>query len=539
MAEVLVDLASVALPVLLNSVLSKMGDVDSLSTTEVSAQKNMNGSSDSSATMNVAPKSKMMEQQAPSLAINVSDMQATSDASVTQIMSDPVQVADFVILPTMTVNTVLYSTPIGPRSIKASSETRVSYLSRMYQFWRGDFDFMFIFTKTILIQTKLMAVFVPGALPTDPAPTAAQSTYYKHRVLMNPANEETYHLRVPFVSTTPFNEMRTETGMLYVIVYQPLVISVGDTNSIPVSILLSAVQLSLHEYVTLPDLDNQVIPFIPPEYSYNLIATSQANITNAVNDTATFSYITDSGAVHTGNCCKTNYAATTQRKPVIGTLKIFSSNHVYTPTTERTLVGEPAPGATAIWERIILVPTATTLIQEPWTIYTDANGNIWARGGTGPPSDCAIFAQNMIAIFEWPIIYSVFLNQEEVDKSNRATASRLEKKIKQDFCLVQLMSMKLMSEGKYTEAMALMTSFSEEEAIVDQGMDAAYYHEAHDKYVDQEERLRKLSRQSSCLSNIGDDTREKRICRDNMKERRAREMELEKNKRLQDRKSVV
>jgi hypothetical protein len=140
-----------------------------------------------------------------SQSLNVGGVQPTSRSTVADILRHETTLSYVSIAPSTTRGTVLYSTPVDPSTFNSSgSPSRVAWISRLYRFWRGDVKFKFVFTKTILQQTKILAVFVPGAGPNDPAPTPDRAFFYSHKVLMNPANETDWSLDVPFVSINHF-----------------------------------------------------------------------------------------------------------------------------------------------------------------------------------------------------------------------------------------------------------------------------------------------------------------------------------------------
>jgi len=430
---------------LMSHIKGEANDFHSLATTEMvppltkmSAAGEIGGSSNpsSTTTMNITSQPNAMGASGSSASLQVADVQATASATVTQILSDPVLVSTFNITNTTTVGTVVYSTPISPRMINATAETRVGYLSRMYRYWRGDFDFHFVFTKTILIQTKLMAVFVPGATATSPPPTKAQSTYFKHNVLMNPANEESYHLRVPFVSTTPFNEMSESTGMLYVITFEPLVISVGDTNAIPVSIFMSGLNLDFHEYDLLPDLDNNVIPYVDPEYSYIYLAAANVSPITIIAGTGTVNFSSDNGTLLSaaiGNTAVSYPFTPTQRVPIWAQYYVYTGGSPYSSSTCFTLAGSPVFGEVALYSRGVycnaVVGAGTTVFG--LAVSVSSSGSLWVSVITPVITSGAYQYQVLMSanLWELPLNYSSLLSLEQTE-SLFSRISFLEKALK-------------------------------------------------------------------------------------------------------------
>jgi len=188
-------------------------------------------------------------------AITQGSIQPSVQTSVVDVLKHETVLYAGSIAPSTSVGTVVYSTPIDPSQLySGSNPSRVTWMSKLYKFWTGDLTFRFVFTKTILQQLKLIAVFVPGASASDPAPTPAQAYYYRHKVLMNPANEMEWSLDVPFVSTRPHHVMGEPTGMLYVMLFQPMAVSNNDASSISIDIFVAGTSLKFHEFVLLPAL---------------------------------------------------------------------------------------------------------------------------------------------------------------------------------------------------------------------------------------------------------------------------------------------
>lgn len=188
-------------------------------------------------------------------AIQQGSLQPSVQASTLDILQHETVLYAGSIAPSTSVGTVVYQTPIDPSQLySGSNPSRVTWISKLYKFWTGDLTFRFVFTKTILQQLKLIAVFVPGASASDPAPTPQQAYYYRHKVLMNPANEMEWSLKVPYVSTKPHQVMGEPTGMLYVMLFQPMAVSNNDASSISIDIFVAGTSLKFHEFVLLPAL---------------------------------------------------------------------------------------------------------------------------------------------------------------------------------------------------------------------------------------------------------------------------------------------
>jgi len=293
--------------------------------------------------------------------ITMSSMQATSAGTVSKLLRDPVQLRTFTITPATTVGTVVYKSQVGPRNLTADGTTRIDYLSRLYRYWKGNFVFQFMFTKTILIQFKLIAVFVPGATQLSQPPSAAEARFLEHHVIMNPENTQEYSIECPFISTKPIHQMSEITGMFYVIVFQPLVISAADTNSIPVVVSVSSTDLEFREYDLLPSVGTSVYPVIPVNHAGSIMAGSGGEWLPSADAAATrtSAMTSDTGGIIVGTPRTVTVNGWTNESPIFET-HIDSTPHGYNPLVERTVYGSPLIGATSLWERQFWLNTGVT-----------------------------------------------------------------------------------------------------------------------------------------------------------------------------------
>lgn len=286
----------------------------------------------------------------PSGSIRVADLQATSKLSVEQILAADTQAADIEVSKDAIVGTVLYSCEIAPGTLTTNTQTRVEWLSKLYKFWHGDMEFKFIFTKTILQQMKLLAVFVPRATVGQTPPSVADAFMYTHKLVMNPANETQFAMKIPFVSTQPYHEMTQSTGMFYIMLYQPMTVSVTDTNQVYIKVFVSGADLKFHEFIPLPRLATSGGGGgSMAEEQLWTIAPSQSGRTCAAGGTVgTATFITDSGAVRTTfQCASYNPLFTPPAidipafTPVAAQLS-FTLQSAYDPTTCATIWGHPS-----------------------------------------------------------------------------------------------------------------------------------------------------------------------------------------------------
>lgn len=272
--------------------------------------------------------------------ISVGSIQPTVNPTIRDVLAHETTLSYVSIAPSATRGVVLYSVPIDPSSmVSGGNPSRVAWISKLYRFWRGDMKFRFVFTKTILQQTKILAVFVPGASRSDPPPSPDAAYFYNHKVLMNPANETEWTLDVPFVSANPFRLMGESTGMLYVMLFQNLVVSSADASDIYFSIFVAGTGLNFHELVQLPPIAAQsaIDPtnaFIIENFLGNALTTTSTGTRTFLSDnnsTLATSLFTSTGT--TGNVISNGTPVAAS-----GLVADFTN---YNASTMRTISGNP------------------------------------------------------------------------------------------------------------------------------------------------------------------------------------------------------
>lgn len=281
-----------------------------------------------------------MDVQKTGACITQGSIQPSVQSSVMDVMKHETVLFAGSISPTTSVGTVVYQTPIDPSQFySGSNPSRVTWMSKLYRFWTGDLTFRFVFTKTILQQLKLLAVFVPGASASDPAPTPQQAYYYRHKVLMNPANEMEWSLNVPFVSTKPHHFMGEPTGMLYVMLFQPMAVSNNDASNISIEIFVAGMSLRFHEFVLLPALAG--LTTVTPGNSF--IIQSFGGAASNPGNTGTKTFLSDNNstlATALGTDSDTAAFSVTNGQ-VIAASPLIATEKQYNPNTMRTIAGSP------------------------------------------------------------------------------------------------------------------------------------------------------------------------------------------------------
>jgi len=301
----------------------------------------------------------------PGGSLNPSDLQATSQATVSQILNHETVLTQFSFMPSTSIGTVLHSQEISPsKMVNGDYPSRVSYLSEFYKFWRGSFKFRFIFTKTILQQCKILAVFVPGNTSASTPPTIDESYFWSHKIVINPANETEWTLDIPFISTRPYLETSESTGMLYMILFQPLVNSSGADTAITGTMFVAA-NLDMHEFKVLPQASGGTTEAVFEEDELWIVsATTVQGMTVSGPTTNTVSFQTDSGYLIPtvySVVLDYDYPNNMVRGHVLMADRItYGGTIYYDSTTMRTIKGTaPLPNVVISWGREVVLVADT------------------------------------------------------------------------------------------------------------------------------------------------------------------------------------
>lgn len=250
---------------------------------------------DISAKIKLTQESETLVHKKPPGVVKVSQFQATSERTIKDILEQEVLMASFTVDGAALVGTVLYSGQVNPAIISSSNyNTRLSYIAKLFYFWRGMIMVKAIFTKTILQQMKLALVFVPGATPQTKPPSKIDITMYSHKVIINPANDSEAILNIPFVSDRPFLPMSESTGMFYVILFQSFTASLEENNVVSCDLFVSSKSLEFHEFGLIPDTVLPDSGILDPEFTFLLLPVPTATqFQNPAAGTLACSYTTD------------------------------------------------------------------------------------------------------------------------------------------------------------------------------------------------------------------------------------------------------
>lgn len=282
-------------------------------------------------------------EKAPGGSLQASQLQATSERSINDILKQETLVSSFSITPDVEVGTRLEAFVVNPnRFHPPQASSRISFMAALFQFWRGMIMLRLVFTKTILQQMKIAVLYVPGAKIDDPTPSKEEIMMYSHKQIINPSNEVEVMFEIPFVSDRPFLRMSEDTGVIYFILFQPFTASVDPTNIISCDIFASSKTLEFHEFGIIPTLDPLGFS-LPNDLMFLLSETSQIDVDGAANGLL-LSMTTDSGAiVNVGELDATSDISWATDGAAIGGDE-YQTPIVYDPNLCKTIWGEPEPG---------------------------------------------------------------------------------------------------------------------------------------------------------------------------------------------------
>jgi hypothetical protein len=314
----------------------------------------------------------------PSGGISTSQLQATSERTINDILKQETLVSSFTITPDVEVGTRLEAFVVNPKRVHPpGGSSRISFMASLFVFWRGMITLRLVFTKTILQQMKVAVLFVPGAKIDDPTPTKAEIMMYSHKQIINPTNESEILFDIPFISDRPFLRMEEDTGVIYFILFQPFTASVDPTNVISCDIFASSKTLEMHEFGVIPTLDPLGFS-LPNDLMFLLSETSNTPL-NVETQTGTVSFESDGGQlVSSPAFFPIGDISWATIGSAIGGAN-YTTPEVYDPALHKTIWGEPEPGFAGMG-RICHIKVSEELIVS--MIFHFSNRGVFFRTGS-------------------------------------------------------------------------------------------------------------------------------------------------------------
>lgn len=143
--------------------------------------------------------------------------------------------------PETTAGSFLYVTAVSPQNLQSKQQSRISYVSKLFQQWHGALVFRLYVTKAIFQQTKLLMSYLPGVIPSDAMSYGIdQLIAAQVHVVVNPSNDSEACVEVPFISGQNWISTNGSTGTFVVVTMQPIVVTQASNSTIPWTLCVSS-----------------------------------------------------------------------------------------------------------------------------------------------------------------------------------------------------------------------------------------------------------------------------------------------------------
>lgn len=143
--------------------------------------------------------------------------------------------------PETTAGSFLYVTAVSPQYLQSKQQSRIAYVSKLFQQWHGALVFRLYVTKAIFQQTKLLMSYLPGVIPSDAMSYGIdQLLAAQVHVVVNPSNDSEACVEVPFISGQNWVATSGSTGSFVVVTMQPIVVTQASNSTIPWTLCVSS-----------------------------------------------------------------------------------------------------------------------------------------------------------------------------------------------------------------------------------------------------------------------------------------------------------
>lgn len=154
---------------------------------------------------------------------------------------------------------VLYATAVSPRHLAGDYQTRVTYLSALFRYWRGGLRFRFRVTKGIYQEAKFLLAFVPNATPADLRATEVDVLMSSQcSAILASSNQTVAELDIPFYATGNWLAIDASSGAFIICLVDPLITSQDTTATIhwTLEVASSPVEGLRFRYAIMPRVKN-------------------------------------------------------------------------------------------------------------------------------------------------------------------------------------------------------------------------------------------------------------------------------------------
>lgn len=143
--------------------------------------------------------------------------------------------------PETTAGSFLYVTAVSPQNLQSKQQSRIAYVSKLFQQWHGALVFRLYVTKAIFQQTKLLMSYLPGVIPSEAMSYGIdQLIAAQVHVVVNPSNDSEACVEVPFISGQNWISTNGSTGTFVVVTMQPIVVTQASNSTIPWTLCVSS-----------------------------------------------------------------------------------------------------------------------------------------------------------------------------------------------------------------------------------------------------------------------------------------------------------
>lgn len=136
---------------------------------------------------------------------------------------------------TVPINPTQYYTEAVSGGLSYETNTQISYLSKLFEFWRGAIRFYVRPVCTKFHSARIRVVFIPGPKITN-TESIVNTMQYTYAHVVDIRDPTTYDIEVPFVHQFPWSRtLDSPIGHLYFLVENPLIApeNVSDTIVFP------------------------------------------------------------------------------------------------------------------------------------------------------------------------------------------------------------------------------------------------------------------------------------------------------------------
>nr|AWU65841.1 MAG: putative capsid protein [Calhevirus 3] len=157
-----------------------------------------------------------------------------------EILSHKTVLGQGTLPPSSPKGSTLFVTNVAPLYLRSDTQkTVISHLAELFSQWHGDLLFEVVLTIPYFAATKLVVAFAPTNISLVNMSAATMAGLH-NSVILNPANNYSVTLRVPFISVTNWCPTAAGVGEIGCKLLEPIVSSLELNQGLPWTLLVSA-----------------------------------------------------------------------------------------------------------------------------------------------------------------------------------------------------------------------------------------------------------------------------------------------------------